>query len=533
MSLLLSDIKMPLEADFSALPQLVAAQFSLPPASVRAVRILRQSLDARKKSDIHFRLSVVAQLEAACQVRLLKAGDARVSAYTPPEKYALLHGAGKQHGRIAIIGFGPAGLFAAYFLAKEGYKPLVIERGGDMDTRRAAVENFWNTGALDVNANVAFGEGGAGTFSDGKLTSRSKDPRAETVLETFIEHGADDEIRYKAKPHIGTDRLQGIIKEMRASVIRMGGEVRFHATLEDITLQNGELTHILVAHERNKERIAVSACILSIGQAARDTYRMLLKRGLQLQPKPFAVGVRIEHPQGLIDRAQFGELAGHPRLGAAEYALRAKSGGRGVYTFCMCPGGHAVAAASDMGQVVVNGMSNHARDGENGNAAIVVQVGPQDFGTQPLDGVKFQQELEAAAFRLGGGGFIAPAQRLSDFMQRKKSKGDFGIKPTYRPGVSMQSLDECLPAYVADGIREAIPVFARQLKGFDYPDAVLTAVESRTSAPVRILRAETGEAVNAKMLYPVGEGAGYAGGIVSAAIDGMIAAERIAARFAP
>ncbi|MDL2218184.1 hypothetical protein LJC27_05945 [Christensenellaceae bacterium OttesenSCG-928-M15] len=533
MAVLLKDIKLPVGAERFELPACVAQQFKLPKEAVQTVRIVRQSLDARRKNDIHFLIHAVVQVEDVWQAKLLKSGDRRVEAHEQPEAYELVQGTKTPEGRIVVAGFGPAGMFAAYYLAKHGYKPLVIERGANVEKRTEAVEHFWSGGSLDENNNVMFGEGGAGTFSDGKLTSRSKNPRSSVVLDTFVDNGAPEEIAFKAKPHIGTDKLKLVVKNMREKILRAGGEIRFETKLSDIECKDGRLTHAVMETNGTKERVECAALILAVGQAARDTYRLLLSHGVALQPKPFAVGLRIEHPQGLIDRAQFGELAGHPRLGAAEYRLSAKSGGRGVYTFCMCPGGSVVASSSGQNEVVVNGMSVHARNGENANSAVVVQVGPDDFGHEPLSGVRFQETLEKQAFQAGSGAYMAPAQRLEDFMSGKKSKAFMSVQPTYRPGVEMAVLNDILPGFVAQGIQESIPAFARQLKGFDYKDAVLTAVESRTSSPVRIIRGEDMQTPAIKGLFPVGEGAGYAGGIVSAAIDGLMACEKIAAVYKP
>lgn len=535
MALLLTDIKMPVEAQWRELPALIAEQVNLPLQSILAARVVRESLDARRKSDIHYRVSAVVQLEPIWQNRLLKRQDARVSVFEAVPEYGLPTGSELPRGRIIVVGLGPAGLFAAFFLAQAGYQPIVVERGREIAKRKTDVQRFWSGEALDTDSNVMFGEGGAGTFSDGKLTARSKDPRAQVVLDTLVRHGAPGDIAYQAKPHIGTDLLQGVVQSIREAICRMGGEVRFEARMCDLHLQDGMVAAVDILEKGKKERIPCAACVLATGQAARDVYELLLEKGLTLLPKSFAVGVRIEHPQGLIDRAQYGSLAGHLRLGAAEYRLTAKSGARGVYTFCMCPGGHVVASSSEEGEVVVNGMSDRARNGKNANAAIIVQVGPEDFGHGPLDGVLFQRELERKAYTAGSsdGAYFAPAQRLEDFLLGRESKIFGDVKPTYRPGVSKRRLDTLLPDYVAAGLRDGIMGFARQLRGFDLPDAVLTAVESRTSSPVRILRDERGEAAGAAGLYPVGEGAGYAGGIVSAAVDGMRAAERIAARYKP
>lgn len=533
MALLLSEIKLPLSADISDIPAFIATIFDIPRECVQAVRLVRKSLDARKKNDIHFVVSAVVQIEPIWQARLMKRGDTRVQVYAQPDAYELPVGTKRPQGRIVVAGMGPAGLFAAYFLAQAGYSPLVIERGQPVERRAQAVEQFWSGGMLDENSNVMFGEGGAGAFSDGKLTTRSKDSRVDTVLRTLVEHGAPEDIAYMAKPHIGTDILRIVVKRLRESIVKAGGCVRFETMLDGLQLQDGRLVALRIQQEGKTERIPAAACVLATGQAARDTYAMLLSNGLILRPKPFAVGLRIEHPQEMINAAQYGALLGDQRLGAAEYSLTTRAGTRGVYTFCMCPGGQVVNAASGYGQVVVNGMSARARNGENANAAIVVQVGPEDFGNEPLSGVQFQQELERKAFFAGGGAYGAPAQRLADYLAGGKAGGFGGLRPTCRPGVTPYPLRTLLPDFVAAGIREGIAAFDKQIKGFSLPDAILTAVESRTSAPVRVLRDDSGQAPGAAGLFPAGEGAGYAGGIVSAAIDGMRAAERIAARYAP
>lgn len=533
MALLLSDVKMPLSASISDIPALIAATFDIPRECVQAVRLVRQSLDARRKNDIHYTISIVAQMEPIWQARLVKRQDRRAQAYAPPEEYALPTGRNRPHGRIVVAGLGPAGLFAAYFLAQAGYYPLVLERGQPIEHRTQTVEQFWSGGALDENSNVMFGEGGAGAFSDGKLTARSKDSRVDTVLRTLVEFGAPEDIAYMARPHIGTDLLRTVVKQLREAIEKAGGEVRFQTTLIGMQLQDQKLTALRVQQNGKTERIPTAACVLATGQAARDTYAMLHESGLVLAPKPFSVGLRIEHPQEMINFAQYGALAGDGRLGAAEYRMTARSGARGVYTFCMCPGGQVVNASSGAGEVVVNGMSVRARNGENANAAIVVQVGPADFGNEPFSGVQFQQELEHKAFQAGGGAYGAPAQRLADFMAGSKAYGFGAVRPTCRPGVQPYNLNALLPGFVSEGIREGILAFHRQLNGFFLPDAILTAVESRTSAPLRVCRDENGQALGANGLYPVGEGAGYAGGIVSAAIDGMRAAEHIAACYAP
>ena len=444
-------------------------------------------------------------------------------------------GTKEPEGRIVVVGLGPAGLFAAWTLAKHGYRPLVIERGKPIDERVKDVHRYWS-GSIrepDPDSNVAFGEGGAGTFSDGKLTTRIRDPHIDGVLKTLIDCGAPEEIGYLAKPHIGTDRLRETVHTLRSRIEQAGGEVRFSTTLKDFRTLDGRISHVLLAHGETTVWEPCAALILAIGHGARDTARILFDKGVSMAPKAFAIGVRAEHPQSLINQSQYGPMANHPRLGAAEYRLTAKSGERGVYTFCMCPGGQVVASASGPEQVVVNGMSNFARDGKNANAAVVVQITPDDFGTHPLDGLRYLDRLERETFRLGGADGCAPASTVGAFLRDEVSKPSQSVSPTYRPGVRYTRLSDCLPDFTAAGIRNGIRAFGRQLKGYDMEEAVLTAIESRTSSPLRILRDEGMESVTHKGLYPVGEGAGYAGGIVSAAVDGVKAAETVMRIFAP
>lgn len=531
--LVLNDLRAPIGAEDSELPLLAAQALRVKAGEVRAVRILRKSLDARKKQDIHFRLHLAVRLEPALEAALLRRGDARVTPHPEPADEPLPMGSERPGGRIVVAGLGPAGLFAAWTLARYGYRPLVIERGRPVEERAVDVERFWSGGVLLPESNAMFGEGGAGTFSDGKLTSRSKDARANAVLRVLAAHGAPAEIEYLARPHIGTDRLRAVVGSLRREIETLGGEVRFSTRLCGIVRDgDGALSAVRLRHGEAEERVSCAALVLAIGQGARDTYRMLYEQGVAMQAKPFAVGVRVEHPQSLIDRVQFGALAGDPRLGAAEYRLTARDGSRGVYTFCMCPGGTVVQTACAQAQSAVNGMSCYARDGENANAAIVVQVGPEDFGKGALDGVAFCERLEREAFLAGGGAYLAPASRVGDFLKRGLPRAFGDVQPTCRPGVVPADLWACLPPFVAAGVCAGLHAFAAQLRGFDLPDAVLTAVESRTSAPLRILRGERMESVSVPGLYPVGEGAGYAGGIVSAGIDGMRAAERIIARYA-
>lgn len=533
MKLRIVNIKQPISEGDDQLTRRIASLLGLETAQVISARLTRRALDARKKQDVHFLLTAVAEVENAAARRLLARENPHVEAYREEAEREMLKGAEALKGRVVVVGLGPAGLFAAYQLARHGYAPLVIERGDAIKQRAQLVEHYWQTGELDESSNVMFGEGGAGTFSDGKLTSRSKDARGELVLQTLVRFGAPEEIAYAAKPHIGTDRLRGVVAAMRREIERLGGEVRFRATLARIEQKDGRLSHVAIAQAGKEEKIECAALLLAIGQGARDTYQMLFDAGVAMAPKPFAVGVRVEHPQAMIDRAQLGELAGHPRLGAAEYRLTAQSGERGVYTFCMCPGGSVIGSASAADEIVVNGMSDYARSAENANAAVVVQVQPADFGADVLGGMRFQKQMERAAFLAGGGGGVAPASTLCAFLRKEKPRGFGGIAPSYRPGVAGCDLWRVLPPFVANGIAEGMKAFGRQLRGFDREDAVLTGVETRTSAPLRILRGENMQSASHAGLYPVGEGAGYAGGIVSAAIDGLKAAEAVIGEFAP
>lgn len=534
MALIIQDIKLPLNQDESLLPRLASRTLGVPEASLKGIRVKRISLDARKKNDICFRYVLEAELERGVERRVLKRGVPNVAQAEAREIREMATGSIPLSEPVIVVGLGPGGLFAAHTLAKYGYRPVVLERGEAIDKRTLDVESFWSGAGLNTESNLMYGEGGAGAFSDGKLTTRIKDSRAHDVIDILAEHGAPEGIRVLAKPHIGTDMLVQVVKSMREEIVRMGGEVRFSTRLTGLEKdENGRIIAVRAEKNGTEERIPCTACILATGQGARDTYQMLFEAGLELTPKAFAVGVRIEHPRELIDRSQYGEFASHPRLGAAEYHLADRSGDRGVYSFCMCPGGAVVASSSGSQQVVTNGMSRYARNGENSNAAIVVQVSSRDYAPGPLGGLAFQEEIERAAFFAGGGDFTAPAERVGDFL-KKARPGAFGsVRPTYRPGVCKSDLYACLPDFVAEGIRKGITAFGRRLKGFDMDDAVMTAVESRTSAPVRIQRGEDGCATRMKGLYPVGEGAGYAGGIVSAAVDGMKAAERIMAVYRP
>ncbi len=532
MRLVIQNLVQPLEVGDEQLGSLISAQYGFDRTAIRSVRVLRRSLDARRKQQIHFLLHVVADVDDVTAKRLLKKNDKRIEAFEETRPEPLNPGTQPQTGRVVVVGLGPAGLFAAHLLALNGYRPLVIERGEPVERRTEKVARYWLCGELDETSNVMFGEGGAGTFSDGKLTSRSKDFRTGAVLDTLVRFGAPDEIAVAAKPHIGTDRLRNVVSAMRRDIEALGGEVHFQTRLDGVEMKDGQIAAVKLKFGDRDESVSCSTLVLATGQGARDTYQMLFDAGMMMAKKPFAVGVRIEHPQKMIDEVQYGAFAGHPRLGAAEYRLTGKSGTRGVYTFCMCPGGKVIASASAKDEVVVNGMSDYARDGENANAAVVVQVRADDLPDEPLAGLRFQKQMEQAAFRAGGSCAIAPASTAGAFLRKQAPSGFGDVKPSYLPGVAKANLWDVLPPFVAQGVHDGVIAFGRQLKGFDRDDAVLTGVETRTSAPLRILRDERMESISARNVYPVGEGAGYAGGIVSAAIDGLKAAEKIIERFA-
>ena len=526
----------PFDNDADMVRFLVAEKLRIREMDISELRILRRSVDARNKKDILLVYSAEAEInENINPSRYIRAKDVvRVNERMEYEEEGkLVYGSRPINNRPIIIGSGPAGLFAGLVLAQHGYSPLILERGSDVDKRAEAVNTFFRQGVLDEESNIQFGEGGAGTFSDGKLTTRIKDRRIGKVLNTFVEEGAPREILYQAKPHIGTDILKTVIKNMRKRIVELGGEVRFLSKVTDILVEEGWAKAVII---NGKSAIESNVIIAALGHSARDTYSMLLERGVRIIPKPFSIGVRIEHLQSMIDEAQYGSFAGHPRLGAADYLLttRSSSTGRAVYSFCMCPGGQVVAAASEQGMLVTNGMSEYKRDRENANSALVVSVSPDDFrDSHPLSGVEFQRIWEGKAYKLGGGNFHAPVQLAEDFMKGKASRAAGRVKPSYEPGVRPCDLHMCLPEYITLSMKEALRDFDRKIKGFACSDAVMTGVETRTSAPVRIVRKENMESESVENLYPIGEGAGYAGGIVSAAVDGIKAAEKIIQAYKP
>jgi len=542
----LTDIRLTGQCDISGLRQVAAGILGIPEASVKDLRIHKLSVDARRKPDVRFVYALLVRLENENGVldRLpLKPGQENtggktfslpgVSLYNPPERYVFPSPGSLRHAKPPIVvGTGPAGLFAALCLAESGVKCVILERGQPVARRTADVERFLHGGKLDPSSNIQFGEGGAGTFSDGKLTTGISDKRVRYVLERLVGFGAPEEILYMAKPHIGTDRLRVVVTAIRERLLELGCDIRFGHTMTDISISGGRLSGVTVRGDGIPYDVAADTLVLAPGNSARDAFGMLLRRGLRLSPKSFSVGVRIEHLQCDIDFAQYGTAAASlaDKLPASDYKLVAHSPGqcdRTAYTFCVCPGGQVVPSSSEVGGVVTNGMSYYARSGDNCNGALLVPVTPDDFGNGPLDGIKFQRKLEQAAFEAGGGNYHAPAQLAGDFIEKRASTGRAKITPTYLPGVRYCNLWEVLPEFICQALYAALIDFSGRVAGFADPGAVLTAVETRSSSPVRIERENFG-AVGVRGVFPCGEGSGYAGGIMSSAVDGIKCAEQIA-----
>jgi len=522
----LTEIRLPLNHSADDLKAAILKRLGIALSELQGYTLFRRGYDARKRNDIVLVYTVDAEVRN--EAALLKRNITNV-ALAPDMSYRVVaHAPQGLSERPVVIGTGPCGIFVGLLLAQMGFRPIMLERGKEVRERTKDTWGLWRKGKLNPESNVQFGEGGAGTFSDGKLHSQIKDPKfySRKVLTEFVLAGAPEEIMYVSKPHIGTFRLVSMVEKMRENIIALGGEVRFGSRVTDIEIDDGQVHGVALA---NGERIATRHVVLAVGHSARDTFEMLHERGVYMEPKPFSIGFRIEHPQSLIDRARFGNSAGDPLLGAADYKLvHHASNGRSVYSFCMCPGGTVVAATSEEGRVVTNGMSQYSRNERNANSGIVVGITPADFPGDVLAGVEFQRQWESRAFELGGKSYAAPAQRVGDFLAGRPSTHLGEVVPSYTPGVTPTDLSTALPDYAIAAIREALPAFEKQIKGFAMEDAVLTGVETRTSSPIRIKRGEDFQSINIKGLYPAGEGAGYAGGILSAAVDGIEVAEAVA-----
>lgn len=525
----LTDIQLPLDHPESAIKIAILQRLDITESDLVSFTVFRRSYDARKKSAIVLIYTIDVETTKDAQLLSLIKNKPNIG-ITPDTSYHFVtHVKTAPELRPVVIGFGPCGLFVALILAQMGFRPIVLERGKNVRERTKDTWGLWRKRELQPESNVQFGEGGAGTFSDGKLWSQVKDPKhyGRKVLTEFVTAGAPPEIMYVSKPHIGTFRLVKMIEEMRANIESLGGEIRFEQKVSDIEITDGQINGV---HLADGSYIATNHVVLAVGHSARDTFKMVHQRGIYVEAKPFSVGFRIEHPQSIIDKARFGPNAGNKILGAADYKLvHHASNGRSVYSFCMCPGGTVVAAASEPGHVVTNGMSQYSRNERNANSAIVVGITPTDYPEHPLAGIDFQRKLESLAFHLGGENYNAPGQLVGDFLANKPSTELGSVEPSYKPGITLCDLAVALPEFAIEAIREAIPAFDKQISGFAMKDAIITGVETRTSSPIRIKRDDVSlQSINTKGLYPAGEGAGYAGGILSAAIDGIRVAEALA-----
>ncbi len=527
----ITELKLPLDHSDN-LKNALLARLGINAEQLVSYKIFRQGFDARKRNGVLLVYTVDVETTNEQEITKRLADDPHIS-LTPSCAYHFVTKAqGKLLQRPVIIGTGPCGLFAGLILAQMGFRPIILERGKEVRERTKDTFGLWRKGVFNPESNVQFGEGGAGTFSDGKLYTQIKDPNhyGRKVLTEFVKAGAPDEILYVGKPHIGTFRLVTVVENIRATIESLGGEIRFQSRVDDILLDNGQVRGVVI---NGGETIACEHVVLAVGHSARDTFKMLYDRGVYIEAKPFSIGFRIEHPQSMIDKCRWGSQAGHPLLGAADYKLvHHCKNGRSVYSFCMCPGGTVVAATSEAGHVVTNGMSQYSRNERNANSGIVVGITPEDYPGHPLAGIDFQRSLEARAFKLGGETYEAPGQLVGDFLANRPSSVLGTVQPSYTPGVHLGDLNSALPDYAITAIREALPAFDKKIKGFAMNDAVLTGVETRTSSPIRIKRNEHFQSMNVKGLYPAGEGAGYAGGILSAAVDGIKVAEALALALA-
>lgn len=521
-------LNVPLSLDYkdSDLINIAAKKLNISKKYIDNVSLYKKSIDARKKHSIHFICSINVNLskEFKNHKKLTSKDVIEVSPYiySTPKCVNL-------SSRPLVVGFGPAGIFASLILAEAGCNPIIIERGKDVDSRSKDINTFWNYSKLNPESNVQFGEGGAGTFSDGKLNTGTNNPRSRKVLQEFVECGAPEEILYLTKPHIGTDKLKSTVKNLRKKIISLGAEINFETKLEKIITKDNKVTAAIVKCSEKLYEIETDTIILAIGHSARDSFKMLYDSGIFMEQKAFSVGARIEHLQSMINKSQYGNFCNHKALGSADYKLSVHlKNGRGVYTFCMCPGGQVVAAASEKGKLVTNGMSEYKRDMTNANSAILVGITPNDFKSEhPLSGIEFQRNLEEKAFILGGNNYNAPVQLVGDFLKGVPSKNIGSVIPSYKPGYTLCDISPCFPNYIVESLRQGLIEMNKKINGFSCYDAVLTAVETRSSFPVRILRNEYGQSINLSGLYPCGEGAGYAGGIISAAVDGIKTAENI------